>query len=234
MSKDVIGVKPETRAIEALELMIRNNIRRLVIGKGEGIVTIRDIVYSWQNLNEPVSKISSKEVYFVSPDADIKEAIKLMAIKGIGSLLVGSKDNIIGIVTERDIVRNVKAPQNVKVSDIMGKNPLLTVRDASVLEVIEFLKSNWQRHAIIVEERRPVGVVSVKDIGRILLSRRDLREIKVNYIMSSSVIVVNVDANLEYARFLMSQRNIGFLPAVSPFGLEGYVSEKEIIGALSV
>jgi len=202
--------------------------------KGEGIITIRDIVYSWQSLDEQVAKIASKDVYFISPDSEVKDAIRIMSSKGIGSLIVGSKDNILGIITERDILRNVRIPQNIRVGDVMGKNPLLTVRDASVLEVIEFLRNNWQRHAIVVEERKPVGVVSVKDIGRILLSRRNLSEIKVNYIMSTSLVVENVDSNLEHARMLMSQRNIGFLPVVSPLGLEGYISEKEIIGVLSL
>jgi CBS domain-containing protein len=234
MSSPVIKINPEDSGFKALEIMIRENIRRILVGKAEGILTLRDLVYNWKELGKAVKEIMIKDIHFVNPNLDVKEVARIMAKEGIGSLVVGDGENIMGIVTERDVIRYLKAPKNSKVVDIMSKDPLLTTRDSNIGELIEFMKSKWFRHVIVVEGKFPIGIISVKDIGRLLLTKRDLNQISASHIMSSPVIKTFSDSTLESARLLMCQRNIGYLPVTDPDGLVGYVSEKEMIAALAL
>ena len=233
MSTNVIKVSKDTTIEKALEIMLENNIRRLIIGN-DGIVTIRDLIYSWKDLTTPVEKVMSTDLIFISPTSPLKEACRVMTSEGVGSLLVGDGSTVIGIVTERDLIRHCKADPNVKVGDIMNVDPIVASPDSELAEIVEFMKSYWKRHAVIVDGKRPIGVISAKDIGRALLAKKTLSGVKASDYMTISVYKVTPDSNAETARLLMAERNIGFLPVVDPVSLLGSLSERELLAVMSI
>jgi len=147
MSKPVIAVKPETSVLEVMKTCIANDVRRLpIVDRGSliGILTIKDCVrYLAQSLdklfrgaysevmNVQAQQLASKPVYTIAPDADIIEAVKLMNQHNIGCLPVVEKDQIVGILTERDFL--IKLPKIKGVEYIVD-----TVRNAIVVGRVWF------------------------------------------------------------------------------------------------
>ncbi len=233
MTTNVISVLPQTKSRDALQQMVFNNVRRLVVGN-DSIVTIRDLVYNWDKLDQEVEKLSSRDLVFISPDADLKEACRVVTAKGIGSLLVGDGVKIQGIITERDLIRYCKVQVNGNVGDIMNVDPIIASPDATLDEIVSVMKEKYKRHATVVEESLPVGVISVRDVARPLASGRDIRKIKAREIMTMEVYKVTPDSSIETARYLMAEKNIGYLPVVDAKSLLGDVSEREILAVLSI
>ncbi|BBG22969.1 CBS domain-containing protein [Sulfuracidifex tepidarius] len=233
MTKEVASVSEETTLKVALDIMLRMNMRRLLVrnGKLTGILTIRDIVYNG-DLNKKVGDVASKDVQFVMPTATLKEACRIMTSQALGSLLVGDGVEVEGIVTERDLIRYCKPPSS-NVGDVMNIDPIIAGKDATIKEIVDFMKKKWVRHAVIVEDSLPVGIISVRDISRAMLSKGSL-EVKVEGFMTVSPFKVTPDSTLETARRIMVEHNIGFLPVVDPRTLLGSLSEREMIAAMSL
>ncbi|NON63353.1 CBS domain-containing protein, partial [Acidianus sp. RZ1] len=119
-TSNVISVSKDTPIISALEIMERENIRRLLVDK-EGIITIRDIVYNWKRISSgTVVDIMNNNLLFISPSANLKEAMRIMTKEAVGSLILGDGENVKGIVTERDLIRYAKVEVNTFIGDIMN------------------------------------------------------------------------------------------------------------------
>ncbi|AWR97396.1 CBS domain-containing protein [Acidianus sulfidivorans JP7] len=233
MSTNVIQVDKNTSLYEALNIMLTNNIRRLLVNS-EGIITIRDIVYNWKNINSKVEDIMNTDLKFIDKNASLLEACRVLTASGIGSLIVGNGEKIEGIVTERDLIRYCKVDSNSNVGDIMNVDPLLASEDASLDEIIDFMKQKNIRHATVVRNNLPYGVISVRDIGKAILAKRNLNKTKVEGFMTYNVYKVTPDSTIETARYLMAEKNIGYLPVVDSRSILGSISERELLAVLSI
>lgn len=121
------------------------------------------------------SYLRIKEAMITNPvtirsNASISEAAKLMADKNIGSLLIFDRDKLLGIVTEKDLVRRVlalgKDPQNFKVGDVMSKPVITTFQDADVLDASELMKKHSIRRLAVMDDGKLVGIITTDDIVR--------------------------------------------------------------------
>jgi CBS domain-containing protein len=104
----------------------------------------------------------------VSPDTPISEAAKKMRDRDIGSVLVGSEDKLVGIVTDRDIViRSLAQNGSQKVQDVMTPKVLYCFEDDTIESVSEnFAKNQVHRLPVLDRNKRLVGVVSLGDLSR--------------------------------------------------------------------
>ena len=112
MTRHVKTISPEATLAEAARLMRKFKIGSLVVMKGDraiGIITERDLAYKIvaeeRSLQHKVQEVMSRDLKFISPDASLKEAAKKMAAHAIKRLLVGSEENLEGIITTTDLVR---------------------------------------------------------------------------------------------------------------------------------
>ncbi|BCU69136.1 CBS domain-containing protein [Stygiolobus caldivivus] len=233
MTQNVIKVSKSTTVEKALEIMLENNIRRLLVEQ-DGIVTIRDLVYNWKDLKAPVEKVMSRDLLFITPTSPVKEACRVVTSEGVGSLIVGDGARIMGVVTERDLIRHCKVEPNVRVGDVMNVDPVIATPDSDLSEIVEVMQSYWKRHAVIIDGKKPIGVISAKDIGRALLAKKTLKGIRAYDFMTISIYKVTPDSSAETARLLMAEKNIGFLPVVDPVTLLGSISERELLAVMSI
>jgi len=99
-----------------------------------------------------------------------------MTEKGVGSIMVTSNDLAYGIVTERDIVRKVgakgKSLQEVKLRDLASKPIIFAEPQNTVEEAIELMTKHKIRRLPIVQEGKPVGIVTVTDLAAFLSPTR--------------------------------------------------------------
>jgi predicted transcriptional regulator len=107
-----------------------------------------------------------KPVYTIPPKKTIKEAAKLMQEKRIGSLVVVEQDKIIGIITERDLIRSLAEGKHLITVEEKMSSPVITCEpDTTVEKVMWIMKEKGIRHIPVVREGKVLGIVSSRDIG---------------------------------------------------------------------
>ena len=116
----------------------------------------------------PVRKIMTKGIQKVDANMSVKDVAKIMKTKKIGSILVEKDKELVGIVTETDIVRRLvadgKNPEGTQVKAIMS-SPLLTVDiEKSIIDANDLMDKNHVRHLGVTDEGKVVGLVSCRDI----------------------------------------------------------------------
>ena len=108
------------------------------------------------------------DVYSVSPDTTVFDALKLMAEKEIGALVVLEAGKMVGIMSERDYARKVilkgKASKDTLVRDIMSSKVIHIDPDAKVEKCLGLMTKHRFRHLPVMEEDRLVGVLSIEDV----------------------------------------------------------------------
>jgi CBS domain-containing protein len=108
------------------------------------------------------------EVWSVHPDDSVFDAIKKMADKNIGSLVVLVDDQIVGIITERHYARHVvlegKSSLETLVRGIMTSRVLCAQTDQTIEECMAVMTAKQIRHLPVVDEKRLLGLVSVGDL----------------------------------------------------------------------
>ena len=116
----------------------------------------------------PVRKIMTKGIQKVDANMSVKDVAKIMKTKKIGSILVEKDKELVGIVTETDIVRRLvadgKNPEGTQVKAIMSR-PLLTVDiEKSIIDANDLMDKNHVRHLGVTDEGKVVGLVSCRDM----------------------------------------------------------------------
>ena len=116
-------------------------------------------------LNEPVAKFANSKMTAVASNLTIYDAAKAMADSKVDCILVFEHGEIIGIMTEKDILHDVVAkgldPKKTTVKKVT-KSPLLTIqKDATVKDAIEIMKKHDIRR-LVVMDKRPIGLITQK------------------------------------------------------------------------
>jgi CBS domain-containing protein len=111
------------------------------------------------------------DVYSVSPETTVYDALKLMAQKEIGALVVVDDEKMVGIVSERDYARKIilkgKSSRGTAVSEIMTSEVIHTSPDNKVRKCLSLMTKHHFRHIPVLEDGRLVGILSIEDIKRV-------------------------------------------------------------------
>ncbi|MGA2361773.1 MAG: CBS domain-containing protein [Candidatus Aminicenantales bacterium] len=138
-------------------------------------------------VKEILSEKGSK-VWTISPDAKVFDALKLMAEKGIGALIVLEKDGIAGIMSERDYARKIalmgRQSQDTTVRDIMT-SPVYGVNlDTTADECMALMTDKHIRHLPVRQGEKLAGVISIGDVVKAIIGHQKVTiENLENYIM---------------------------------------------------
>jgi CBS domain-containing protein len=113
-----------------------------------------------------------REVVTISPDATVYDALKLMAEKEIGALVVVENGKMVGIISERDCARKMilkkKKSKKTLVRDIMTAKVIQTTPNQKVDKCLSLMTKNRFRHIPVLEKDRLVGILSIEDIKSVL------------------------------------------------------------------
>jgi len=190
MTSPLLTITPDRPMLDASHLMETNHVRYLCVPDEEeivGVISVRDLVRYFvdseggpirdlDNVYRPLSVLMRTTMETMASERTVLEAAQAMAKKQIGSLLVLEAGNMVGIVTETDVVRKVIAahlPANSTSTKAVMNAPLIqidinhTVRDASRL-----MAEKRIRHLAVTEDHKVVGLLSVRDLVK-MVSVRD-------------------------------------------------------------
>ena len=128
-------------------------------------------------MTDTVSSIlrdKGRQVWSVSPDDSVFQALSLMADKGIGALVVIAGQTVVGIISERDYARKVvlqgKSSKDTPVSDIMTSPVVSVSPNHTVDDCMRIVTTKRIRHLPVVQGEKVVGVVSIGDLVRRVIS----------------------------------------------------------------
>jgi CBS domain-containing protein len=129
----------------------------------------------------PISSLlhhKTSALWGVSPETTVFDAIKLMAEKNIGALLVQAKDgHLAGIFTERDYTRKIalqgKSSRETRVREIISEEVLTVTADDTVEDCMRLMTEKRVRHLPVVEGKTVVGIVSIGDLVNWIISTQD-------------------------------------------------------------
>jgi CBS domain-containing protein len=119
-------------------------------------------------------EMKGSAVYSIAPDASVLEAIKLMSERSIGAVLVMDGDTLAGIVSERDYTRKVilqgRASKDTRVEEIMTSDVITATPELTLEQAMRLVTERRIRHLPITSEGKVIGVVSIGDMVKTLLS----------------------------------------------------------------
>lgn len=125
-------------------------------------------------------KSKTKEVWSISPDATVFEALKIMGENQIGSLMVMDKKNkVVGIITERDYARKVvlkdKHSRDTLVREAMtpSENMITVKPDTSVEDCMILITGKRIRHVPVFEGENYLGLISIGDVVKATIADKD-------------------------------------------------------------
>jgi len=115
-------------------------------------------------------------VHTITPNATVLDAVRVMADKGIGGLVVMDGGEIVGIITERDYARKVAlmglSSKDEFVRNIMS-SPILYVRpDQTSEECMALITENRFRHLPVMDDNKLIGLISIGDLVKDIISNQ--------------------------------------------------------------
>jgi CBS domain-containing protein len=121
-----------------------------------------------------VLKQKDQNVWSVSAESCVYDAIEIMADKHVGALMVVSDGKLVGVVSERDYARKVilqgKASKETQVKEIMTSPAIFVTPDQTVEDSMRIMTDKHIRHLPVVEDGILLGVVSIGDLVKWMIS----------------------------------------------------------------
>jgi CBS domain-containing protein len=130
------------------------------------MITVRDILQS-----------KGRDVLSIAPEATVYEALKIMAEKNVGALIVLEGESVAGIMSERDYARKVilhgKSSREMRVGEIMTAKIYYVRPEQDIHECMEEMTDKHVRHLPVLEDERLVGIISIGDVVKAIIADQE-------------------------------------------------------------
>lgn len=199
LTAEVINVSPTTPVSQAIRIMQTQNISCIVIleeNKPIGIFTERNVVqHATQQGVEfddcEIREMMSSPVLTANKNTDTYTAYNLLEINKIRHLVVVDHENrAVGVVTQSDMIECLGYEYFVefkKLSQVMTKTLVTISKDITVYQALTEMAQNSISCLIIAQDDRPLGILTERYVGRLLIDYSDISQLKVEEVMSSPV-----------------------------------------------
>jgi CBS domain-containing protein len=124
-----------------------------------------------------ILRTKGHEVWSIAPDATVYDALKLMADKNIGAVLVMEGDRLEGILSERDYARKIilqgRSSKDTLVREIMATRVICVHPEQTAEECMALMTDKRVRHLPVLEDDRVIGVISIGDVVKSIISDQE-------------------------------------------------------------
>lgn len=145
-------------------------------------------------MNCRIEHFVRESVASLEEENTVQQAVKLMADQNVGSLVVTRKGKVVGLFTERDLVKRVvapgKQPGTLMLKDVATTSCLITVaHDTSCEEAINKMRSNSCRRLLVYRDDRFMGLVNLPNLAFALAEKGSGRNVLANIFVAVAVVV---------------------------------------------
>lgn len=242
MSKNVATIAPDETVVSAAKMMSERKISCLAVmddGKVAGILTetdmLRKVASNGKRFYQTrLDQIMTFPVESVSPDISVLEASEIMAQKRIRRLPVLEREELVGIVTQTDLVQSLASYGVWKdVSEIMSCDTASIGANASIAEAAEVMTSQKTSCIVVLNGDHAVGILTEKDmLRRVVALQRDPARVKMREVMSSPVRSIPANCSVFSASKMMQEMNVRRLLVMEAKRLYGVVTQTDIFMAV--
>lgn len=244
MTTPVIAVSPDQPVSDALGIMEREKLSALIVAekaKPVGIFTERALIqiraggiidYSW-----PIYKVMSSPALTACVDMDYREAYQLLMQHRFRHLVVTDHAGLlVGIITGTDFLSHLgleyfmefKSVGQVMSRDIVSLHPSVSVFDA-----MKLMNERRISSLLIEKNRLPLGIITERDLLRLIRSEKDLHAIALQEVMSSPVKTVYADVSSHDAAKIFTQNKLRRLVVTNSGGeCIGIITETDMVKGL--
>jgi CBS domain-containing protein len=121
-------------------------------------------------------EVKGYDLWSISPNATVFDALRMMADKRVGALLVMDGDHMVGILSERDYARKVilvgKTSRDTLVKEIMSSTVYTIHPEQTVEEAMEIMTNRHIRHVPVVDGEKVLGMISIGDVVKNIIFRQ--------------------------------------------------------------
>ena len=190
MASPLLSIPSDRKMLDASHFMEKHGIRHLCVSEGEkvvGLISVRDLVKHFvyaekgpirdlDDVYRPLSVLMRRDIETIDREATLVTVAKRMADKRIGALMVTQAGEVVGIVTDRDLIQKGMAhnqdPAQVRVGSVMTQTLIDIDINRTVHDASDLMAEKNIRHLPITENHAIVGILSVRDLMR-MISVRD-------------------------------------------------------------
>jgi len=128
-------------------------------------------------LEEFLKLNKNRQIWTISRDQSVKQALILMSEKNIGAIIIVNNNDLpIGIFSERDYARKVilkgKNSKDTLLDEVMTKELITITRDYKIDQCMEIMVEHKIRHLPILENKKVVGIISIGDVLKIMIKEQ--------------------------------------------------------------
>lgn len=229
---------------EAANLMAQRRFSSIVVVDGErhpvGIITERNILKAMHEgllLQNPLSEGMSAPVITMHGDVDSLEAYETCTRAGIRHLVLVDDNGVVdGVVSETDFRLHLSLTALAgrrKISSIAKQSAIALPPDCALTQAVDLMHAQRKSCVIVVEQERPIGIVTERDMVRLYSSDESHVGITLGKVMKSPVLTLPRDATTNHAAEMMLKHKVRHLVAVDGDGrMVGLVSEHDMTQAM--
>ena len=245
LTPNVISVSPTTPVSEAIRTMRSNNISCIVVLEGNepiGIFTERNVVQVLAERgadfdDREIRELMSSPVLTANKNTEMYTAYNLLVTHKIRRLVVVDDENhAIGVVTQSNLIEHIGYEYFIeikKVSEVMTKRLFTISEDVTVSQALSDMARESLSCLVVAQDDRPVGILTERDVARLLVDRGDVWQLKVEEVMSSPVQTLSQQTPVHEAAKIMQQEKIRRVVVVDEDGkIVGLTTQSDIVKGL--
>jgi len=244
VSRQVITVTPETSANKAVAIMAHAGISCLVIAEKKrplGIFTERDLVRVVDRHSDlsgqTIGALMTSPILTIPGNLSIFEAYNLMLTNSIRHhVVVNASGYLLGVMSQSDLINHLGLEYFVelrKVEQVMSSRVATIAPHLSLDVALAQMAGPGISCVVVTEGGKPLGIITERDIVRLVAKDIDTASVVMKEVMSSPVISVPAGTTIHHAALLMKQEKIRRVVVVAPQGsLVGIITQSDIIKGL--
>lgn len=245
-TRNVLYLTPGDSVGKAAHLMAEKRISSLVVtdeeGRPVGVVTERNILHAMQSGRSPetpLQKIMSSPVITLPASMTCLDAYQVCLQDGIRHLvIVDDEKRLIGVVSETDFRLHINLAALAgrrQIAAVMSRSVFSLAPGASLREALDIMQLHRDTCVVVVEDERPVGIVTERDVVRLYCDNPEQTEIPVRDVMTSPVLAILQNKTINEAAELMLAAKVRHLVVIDRAGrLAGLLSEHDLTHSMTL
>jgi diguanylate cyclase (GGDEF)-like protein/PAS domain S-box-containing protein len=238
-TRNIIRLAPEDSVGEAARIMAEKRISSIVVtderGLPSGIVTEHSMLHAMRSECPPetmLRKIISFPVITVPPSITCLDAYQVFLRDGIRHLVIVSEDELLGVVSETDFRQHINLPVLAgrrQVASVMTRSVFVQPPEASLRDTLNLMHSHRDTCVVVVEDKRPVGIITERDIVRLYSIDPERTGIAISEVMTSPVLTISLAQPINEAAERMLAGKLRHLIVVDDKGqVAGLLNEHDL------
>lgn len=245
MTNELVSASESSTVHEVIQQMVARDVGRIIIIRDDtpvGIFTERHVLKHVANNKldpeqTPVEKVMTSPFRAVAKDTHIVEALGEMIKGKIRHLQVlGTRDNIIGIVSMRRILEiavelDHGLGENKTIGSIISQAPLSMDESETVWDAVELMNEREAGAVVVTSTLKPVGIFTERDVlNQVVAKKLDTKNTPVKAVMTSPLVTMPITAPVGQVLEQMYRRDIRNMPIIGEWDqLAGLVSMQDVL-----